>query len=56
MTSIWLNVRYGLGMLANSPGFAAVAILTLALGIAATTTILSVIDCSIRSPTKMPKG
>ena len=41
--SIWQGMRYGIRTVRKNPGFAATAVLTIALGIGATTTIFSLV-------------
>jgi len=59
MSTIWQDIRYGWRMLARSPGFTAVIVVVLAIGIGATTAMLSVVDavtfrsCPYKDPDRL---
>jgi len=56
LESLWADVRYGLRALRRNPGFAAVAILTLALGIGVNTSVFSLVDIAFLRPLGVPEA
>ena len=55
MLNFWKDIQYAFRTLTKNPGFAIIGIVTLALGMAANTTIFSVVNGLILRPLSVPR-
>jgi putative ABC transport system permease protein len=55
MRTLWQDVKFGARALAKNPGFAAVAVLALALGVGANSAIFSVVNATLLNPLPFPQ-